>query len=109
MRLPTSRRGEHLTDAERETLLTSFLEPDDDYAHNATPLFNAVEALLFARVQAAKAEVLRSAAWDVRHEVRNLRPDCEADAGYYDAHIEIAKHLDDEADRLAASTGGDPR
>lgn len=54
--------SEHLTDAERETLLTSFLEPDDDCAHNVTPLFNAVEALLAARTAALVEQVEKAEA-----------------------------------------------
>lgn len=49
---------------------------------------------------AAKAEALREAAADVAYQVRQFEVGCEADVGYYDAHMEIRKHLLDKADQI---------
>ncbi len=63
-------------------------------------LYEAVEALIAARVKAAKVEALREAADDVTYEVRQFEAGCEADLGYNNAHMEIAKMLRDRADRI---------
>jgi len=58
-----------------------------------------VEELL-PLIEAEKAKALREAADDVAHEVRKFEPSCQADLGYYDAHMEVMKMLRDKADRL---------
>lgn len=61
---------------------------------------SAVDALVAARVKAAKVEALREAADDVTYEVRQFEAGCKADLGYYDTHMEIAKMLRDRADHI---------
>jgi len=53
-------------------------------------------------VAEAKVAALCEAADDVSHEVRKFEPSCEADLGYYDAHMEVVKMLRDKADREGA-------
>ena len=58
--------------------------------------------LLIEQAEARGAvRALREAADDVDHQVRKFEVGCEADAGYYDAHMEIRKMLRDRAARIA--------
>ena len=103
-----------LTEAERKELLC-------DCADEANPLtcpgctgsalhlwteksgaeiLEAAEAIVARHVARAAREALLSAAGAVAHQVRRFEVGCEADTGYYDAHMEITKMLRDRADQI---------
>ena len=103
----------HLTDKERVDLASNLrwhfachaAEPDKGYA--SLGIENAVlrvEALIARHRAEAAAEALLSAADDVTYEVRQFEIGCEADAGYYDAHMEIQRMLRDRADRIGGQS-----
>ena len=57
------------------------------------------DAIRQAKAEGAR-EALTSAREDVLHQVSRFEIGCEADVGYYDAHMEIAKLLEGLADRI---------
>lgn len=80
------------------SVLTAYAEREQRWHWNLIREQNAIRSQKAAEERLAEAEALREAADDVLHQVRRFEVGCEADAGYYDAHMEIAKHLRDRAD-----------
>ena len=61
-----------------------------------------VNRLVVEAERRGAVQALREAADDIAYEVRRFKIGCEADAGYYDAHMEIRKMLRDRADEIEA-------